>query len=157
MTVAKRKSCKAATAKSAPGVGSRSLHYTTQWHRDEGRGTRRDEAIKQQLLTPREEQVIADFVLRANRNDFPAKVKDLHHYATVLLRPRAPRCKRGKSSEIPSQVHAKDWPQAFYKRHPELKVARLRRLDWGKHEKNTFTRITWTGSNSCAHNLIRQA
>ena len=129
MTVATRKSRKAAIAKSALGAGSPPLPYTTQWHRNNGRGTRRDKAIKQQLLTPREEQAIVDFVLRADRNGIPAKVKNLHHYATVFLRGRAPRRKRGKSSKVPSQVPAEDWPQAFCKRHPDLKVARLRTLD----------------------------
>jgi hypothetical protein len=76
MTVATRKSRKAATAKSAPGAGSPSLPYTTQWHRNNGRGTRRDKAIKQQLLTPREEQAIVDIV-RTDRNEFPAEVENL--------------------------------------------------------------------------------
>ena len=133
MTVATRKPRKAATAKSAPGVGSPHLPYTSQWHRNNGRGTRRDKAIKQQPLTPREEQAIVDFVLRADRNGFPAKVKDLYHYATGFLRGRAPRRKRGASSKVNGQVPAKDWPQALCKRHPELKVARVRTLDWRRH------------------------
>lgn len=58
MTVATRKCRKAAAARSDPGVGSPPLPYTTQWHRNNGRGTRRDKAIKQQLLTPQEEQAI---------------------------------------------------------------------------------------------------
>jgi hypothetical protein len=129
MPVATRKCHRVAAAESEPGVGSSPLPYTTQWHRDHGRGTRRDKAIKQQLLTPREEQAIVDFVLRADRNGFPARVKDLHHYATVFLRGRAPPRIRETSSKVHSQVPAKDWPQAFCKRHPELKVARLRALD----------------------------
>lgn len=141
MPVATRKSRKAAAADSEPGVGSPPLPYTTKWHRDNGRGTRRDKAIKQQLLTPREEQAIVDFVLRADRNGFPARVKDLHHYATVFLRARAPRRERGASSKVHSQVPAKDWPQAFCKRHPELKAARLRALDWRRHEKNIYNKV----------------
>ena len=141
MTVATRKSRRAAAARSVPGVGSPTLPYTTQWHRNNGRRTRRDKAIKQQLLPPREEQAIVDFVLRADRNGFPAKVKDLHHYATVFLRGRAPRRKRGTSSKVQGQVPAKDWPQAFCKRHPELKVARLRTLDWRRHEKSIYNKV----------------
>jgi hypothetical protein len=53
-----RKSRRAAAAESESGVGLPPLPYTTQWHRDHGRGTRRDKAIKQQLLTPREEQAM---------------------------------------------------------------------------------------------------
>jgi hypothetical protein len=141
MTVATRRSRKAAAAKSDPSVGSFPLPYTTKWHRDNGRGTRRDKAIKQQLLTPREEQAIVDFVLRADRNGFPAKVKDLHHYATVFLRGRAPRRKRGASPKVHSHVPSKDWPQAFCKHHPELKVVRLRALDWRRHEKSIYNKV----------------
>jgi hypothetical protein len=65
MPVATRKSRRAAAAEGGPGVGSPPLPYTTQWHRDHGGQTHRDKAIKQQLLTPREEQAIVDFVLRA--------------------------------------------------------------------------------------------
>ena len=87
------------------------------------------------------EQAIVDFVLRADRNGFPAEVKDLHHYATVFLRGRVARRKREKASKAPSQVPAKDWPQAFCKRHPEIKVARLRRLDRRRHEKNIYNKV----------------
>jgi hypothetical protein len=92
--------------------------YHTVAPRDHGRGTRRDEAIKQQLLTPREEQqAIVDFILRADCNGFPARVKGLH------------------------QVPAKDWPQAFCKRHAEPEIARSRALDWKRHEKNICKKI----------------
>lgn len=141
MPVASRKARKSTAAEREPGAVSSYLPYTTQWHRDHGRGTRRDKAIKQQLLTPREEQAIVDFVLRADRNGFPARVKDLHHYAAVFLRGRAPQRRRKPSSKEQCQVPAKDWPQAFCKRHPELKVARLRALDWRRHEKNIYKKI----------------
>ena len=139
--MASRKARKNTAAEREPGAVSSDLPYTTQWHRDHGRGTRRDKAIKQQLLTPREEQAIVDFVLRADRNGFPARVKDLHHYAAVLLRGCAPQRRLKSSSKEQRQVPAKDWPQAFCKRHPELKVARLRALDWRRHEKNIYKMV----------------
>jgi hypothetical protein len=141
MPLASQKSQKYGAAESEPGADSPHLPYTTQWHRDHGRGTRRDKAIKQQLLTPREEQAIVDFVLRADRNGFPARVKDLHHYAAVFLRGRAPQHRCKTSSKDYREGPAKDWPQAFCKRHPELKVARLRALDWRRHEKNIYKKI----------------
>jgi hypothetical protein len=141
MPVASRKARRTAAAESEPDAVPPHLPYTTQWHRDHGRGTRRDKAIKQQLLTPREEQAIVDFILRADRNGFPARVKDLHHYAADFLRGRAPQRRRKTSSKEQGQVPAKDWPQAFCKRHPELKVARLRALDWRRHEKNIYKKI----------------
>jgi hypothetical protein len=35
----------------------------------------------------------------------------------------------------------KDWPQAFYKRHPELKAARAKAIDWQRHEKNIRVKV----------------
>lgn len=40
-----------------------------------------------------------------------------------------------------SQTPNKDRPQAFCKRHPALKVARLRALDWIRHEKNIYAKV----------------
>ena len=140
--MASRKSHKA-TAKSERKATPPPLPPSTQWHRDHGRQTRQDKAIKQQLLTPHEEQAIVDFVLRADRNGYPARVKDLRRYAAILLRRRAPQRQGRTPSEVPahSQTPNKDWPQAFCKRHPELKVARLRALDWRRHEKNIYAKI----------------
>ena len=143
--MASRKSRKA-TAKSERKATPLPLPPSTQWHRDHGRQTRQDKAIKQQLLTPHEEQAIVDFVLRADRNGYPARVKDLRRYAAILLRRRAPQRQGRTPSEVPahSQTPNKDWPQAFCKRHPELKVARLRALDWRRHEKNIYAKtVNW--------------
>ena len=142
MPSASRKSRRAAAKFERSPVPS-PLPPSTQWHRDHGRQSRKDKAIKQQLLTPHEEQAIVDFVLRAEGNGYPARVKDLRHYAAVVLRKRA--AKRGEESSSEFSEHhftpGKDWPQAFCKRHPELKVARLRALDWKRHEKNTYPKI----------------
>ena len=143
--MASRKSRKA-TAKSERKATPLPLPPSTQWHRDHGRQTRQDKATKQQLLTPYEEQAIVDFVLLADRNGYPARVKDLRRYAATLLRRRAPQREGRTSSEVPahSQTPNKDWPQAFCKRHPELKVARLRALDWRRHEKNIYAKtVNW--------------
>lgn len=90
MPAASRKPCEAAAA-SEHGAISLPPPPSTQWHRDHGRQSRRDKAIKQQLLTPREEQAIVDFILRADRDGYPARVKDLRRYAVILLRRRAPQ------------------------------------------------------------------
>lgn len=116
------------------------LPPSTRWHRAHGRQSRRDKAIKQQLLTPREEQAIVEFVLRADRNGYPARVKDLRRYAAILLRKRASP-DHGSIAPACGLTPGKDWPQAFCKRHPELKVARLRALDWRRHEKNIYAKV----------------
>jgi hypothetical protein len=72
MPVASRNS-RRATAKSEPKTIPLPLPPSTQWHRDHGRQTRQDKAIKQQLLTSHEEQAIVDFVLQADRNGYLSK------------------------------------------------------------------------------------
>lgn len=35
----------------------------------------------------------------------------------------------------------KNWPQSFYKRHPELQAKRLRPLDWPRHDLNIYDKV----------------
>jgi hypothetical protein len=142
MPIASRKLRKTAATCERSAI-SAPLPPSTQWYRNHGRQSRRDKAMKQLLLTPHEEQAIVDFVLRADRNGFPARVKDLRRYAEILLRRHATQTGQGSPSMVPacSQRPAKEWPQAFCKRHPELKVARLKALDWRRHEKNIYAKI----------------
>ena len=35
----------------------------------------------------------------------------------------------------------KNWPQAFYKRHPELKTKRLKALDWERHDHHIYDKL----------------
>jgi hypothetical protein len=105
------------------------LPPSTQWHRDHGRKSRRERAVEQQLLTPREEQAIVDFVLRADSNGYPARVKDLRRYAAIILRKRDVQRGSGSAMHANSRIPGKDWPQAFCKRHPEIKAKRLKALD----------------------------
>ena len=36
----------------------------------------------------------------------------------------------------------KNWPQAFYRRHPELKSKRVKALDWNRHDNSIYNKIT---------------
>ena len=36
----------------------------------------------------------------------------------------------------------KNWPQDFYKRHPELKSERVKALDWARHDHSIYGKIT---------------
>jgi len=40
------------------------------------------------------------------------------------------------------QPPGKNWPQAFQKRHPELKAKRVKVLDWNRHDNNIYDKIT---------------
>jgi hypothetical protein len=35
----------------------------------------------------------------------------------------------------------KNWPQAFYKRHPELKAMRIKALDWERHDHHIYKKV----------------
>jgi hypothetical protein len=141
MPVATRKFRKAVAAETERGAISPPLPYTTQWHRDQGHAATKPSSSN--LLTPHEEQAIVDFVLRADRNGYPARVKDLQYYVAILLLRRAPQRERRTSSKVPvrSQTPNKDWPQASCRHHPKLKAARLRALDWRKYEENIWAKV----------------
>lgn len=81
-------------------MGTPSLYYTAQWHRDHGRGLRYDKAIKQSLSITQEEQALVDFVLRPECNLSHVRVKDLLHYAAVLFRKRSAQRERRASSDV---------------------------------------------------------
>jgi hypothetical protein len=72
---------------------------STRWHRAHGRQTRRQRAVRQQLLTPQQEKALVDHLLRLRRNGFPARVKHLRSFPRILMNN--------------GQVPTKDWPQAF--------------------------------------------
>src|ERR1700722_526556 len=36
----------------------------------------------------------------------------------------------------------KNWAQAFERRHPELKPRRVKAMDWNRHDKNIYDKIT---------------
>lgn len=101
-----------------------------------GRQTRRQRAEQQQLLTPQQEKALVEYLLRLHRNGYPARVKHLRYFAGILLRQRYAA---GSSSNY--RLPGKDWPQAFHKRHPELKAAKVRAIDWQRHEKNIRSKV----------------
>ena len=61
------------------------LPPSTLWHRRNGRQSKRQKAVKQQLLTPHQEQALVDYVLRMSRNGYPIPAKSLPFLARVIL------------------------------------------------------------------------
>jgi hypothetical protein len=106
---------------------------STLWRHARGRPTRRDKAASQQYLTPREERALLDYVLRMDQRGYPLPVKFLGSIAHVIKR------QRSSTFQIPTTddgIHppGKNWPQGFYRRHPELKARKVRPLDWARHD-----------------------
>jgi hypothetical protein len=100
---------------------------STRWHRAHGRQTRRQRAVRQQLLTPQQEKALVDYLLQLPRNGYPARVKHLRSLAGTLMNN--------------GQEPTKDWPPASYKRHPELKAVSMKAIDWQRHEKNIRVKV----------------
>jgi hypothetical protein len=42
---------------------------------------------------------------------------------------------------VERKLPGKNWPQAPYKRHPELTSRRLKAIDWKRHEQNIYHKI----------------
>lgn len=125
----------------APGTHvaehSNDVPVSTRWHRAHGRQTWRQRAEQQQLLIPQQEKALVDYLLRLQRNGYPARVKHLRYYAGMLLS----QGNTDAGSSFRGRLPGKDGPQAFYKRHPELKAARVKAIDWQRHEKNIRAKV----------------
>lgn len=111
------------------------LPASTKWHREHGRGTRRDKAAKEQYLSPQEEKVLASHVLRMCENGYPLPVKALGSLALVIRR------RRHSTPDDSIKPPGKNWPQGFYRRNPQLKSRRLRAIPWDRHDRSIHAKV----------------
>jgi hypothetical protein len=114
---------------------------STLWHRDHGRDSIQQRAAKQQYLSPQEEKALVSYLLRMSANGYPLPVKFARNLACVIV------LQRSSIFQIPAtdrnDVHppGKNWPQAFYKRHPELKAIRMKAIDWDRHDLHIYNKV----------------
>lgn len=47
-----------------------------------------------------------------------------------------------RPDDRPHKPPSKNWVRAFKKRHPETQARRVKALDWNRHEKNIYWKIT---------------
>jgi len=113
---------------------------STLWRHANGKPSWRDKAANQQYLTPREEKALLEYVLRMSERGYPLPVKFLRSLALVIARQR---CSTFQVPAIDGGVRppGKNWPQGFYKRHPELKAKRVKALDWARHDHNIHDKV----------------
>jgi DDE superfamily endonuclease len=123
-------------ADALPSEPSRS----TLWRRAHGKPSRLDKAAKQQYLTPAEENAPLDYVLRMSERGYPLLVKFLRSLALVIARQRS-SVFRTTAVDNGIRPPGKNWPQGFYKRHPELKARRVKALDWARHDHNIHDKV----------------
>jgi DDE superfamily endonuclease/Tc5 transposase DNA-binding domain len=114
---------------------------TTLWNRAHGRPSIEEKAIRQQYLTPSEEKALVEYLLRMANNGFPVPIKYLRSLALIIARQRSSAFQAPAADET---IHppSKNWPQAFQKRHPELKAKRVKALDWNHHDNNIYDKTT---------------
>jgi hypothetical protein len=77
-----------------------------------------------------------------SNNGFPIPVKFLRSLALIIVRPAllhfpGPYNRRNESTA------GKNWAQGFYKRHPELKARKVKALDWNRHDKGIYDKVTY--------------
>lgn len=75
------------------------------------------------------------------RNGFPLPVKFLRELAAVIVRQRTSIFQVPAADGADIRPPGKNWPQAFYKRHPELKAVRVKALDWERHDHNIYDKV----------------
>jgi hypothetical protein len=109
-------------------ASSPKLPASTKWHREHGRPTREQSAAGRQLLTPPEEKSLVEYVLRMSGNGYPLQVKHLRRLASVLLS-RRETSQGAPDAQVTRRLPGKNWPQAFYKRHPGLTSRRLKAIE----------------------------
>jgi hypothetical protein len=116
---------------SSYAIRSRStgIPASTLWRRAHNKPSIAEKAANQQYLTPPEEQALVEYVLRLADNGYPLPVKFLRSLAQTIVRQRS-SIFHITDHGLDVQPPEKNWPQGFYRRHPQLKARRLRAIDW---------------------------
>ncbi|KAJ5100120.1 hypothetical protein N7532_007121 [Penicillium argentinense] len=122
-------------ARTSYAVRSRStgIPASTLWRRANNKPSITDKAANQQYLTPQEEQALVEYVLRSADNGYPLPVKFLRSLALIIVRQRSSIFQITDPS-LKVRPPGKNWPQGFYRRHPQLRARRLRAIDWKQIE-----------------------
>ncbi|KAI1525550.1 DDE-1 multi-domain protein [Pyrenophora tritici-repentis] len=109
--------------------------HTTLHHRARGRRSIEEKAQSQQYLAPYEEDALVHFLLQLSDLGQPVRIKYIRFLAFCVT------CQRSETDR-PLKPPGKNWTQGFEKRHPETQARRVKALDWSRHEKNTYWKIT---------------
>jgi hypothetical protein len=85
-----------------------------------------EKAQSQQYLYPWEAKALIKFLVQQDALGRPVRIKYIRSIAFNLACQRPP-------ADRPSNPPYKNWPQSFYKRHPELKASKCGALDWNRY------------------------
>jgi hypothetical protein len=109
--------------------------HSTLHHRARGRPSLEDKARGQQYLKPYEEDVVVKYLLQMSDLGQPIRMKFIPSIAFRVTRHRP-------TTDRPLKPSGRNWTKALEKRHLELIARRVKTLDWNRHEKNTYSKIT---------------
>ncbi|OKO98095.1 hypothetical protein PENSUB_9531 [Penicillium subrubescens] len=119
---------------------SSGIPSSTLRDRDHGRISKKERAVEQQYLTPQEEKSLLEYVLRLSKNGYPLPVKFLRALAWEIARRRSSHMQIPVANEA-TRPPGKNWPQAFYHRHPQLTSRTLKAIDWKRHDHNIYDKV----------------
>jgi hypothetical protein len=103
--------------------------------RAQGRRSMEEKAQSQQYLSPWEEDALVKFLLQMSDLGQPVRIKFIPLLAFCVARQRSEQAR-------PPKPPNKNWAHAFEKRHPDTQARRVSALDWNRHEKNTYWKIS---------------
>jgi DDE superfamily endonuclease len=66
---------------------------------------------------------------------YPVPIKYIPSLAFIIARRRS-------TTDVAIKPPGKNWPKAFEKRHPELNSRKVKAVDWNRHDKNIYSKIT---------------
>ncbi|KAF2827734.1 hypothetical protein CC86DRAFT_290245 [Ophiobolus disseminans] len=92
-------------------------------------------AQSQQYLRSWEEDAPVRFLLQMADLDQPVRVKFVPSLAFCIARHRA-------EATRPSKPPGKNWARAFEKRHPNMHARRVKALDWNRHERSIYWKMS---------------
>jgi hypothetical protein len=100
---------------------------TTLQHRARGRRSIEEKAQSQHYLYPWEEKALVKFLAQQDALGRFVRIKYARSIAFSLACQRPP-------TDRPSKSPGRNWPQLFYKRHPELKASKNGAMDWNRYD-----------------------
>jgi hypothetical protein len=109
--------------------------HTTLYHRAHGRRSMKEKAQSQEYLNPCEVKAVIEFLLQMANLGQPVRIKHIPSIAFSATRHRP-------LSDRPPKPPGRNWARDFEKRYPQLKARRVKALDWNRHEKNIYNKIT---------------
>jgi len=119
---------------------STGVPISTLWHRNHGRASVQERATHHQYLTPQEEKALVKYLLDMLRKGYSLPVKASRTLAhEIALRRTSNFQTVPDDGEI--RPPGKNWAQAFHRRHPELKAARMKAVNWERDDSHIYDKV----------------